>query len=62
MQTYDQLVEIARICLRQARMAGAAEVVKELRRMAWEYREKAAKLNGGKLPDLGEYTDDKPIV
>jgi hypothetical protein len=42
MQTYDQLVEIARICLRQARMAGAAEVVKELRRMAWEYREKAA--------------------
>jgi hypothetical protein len=43
-------------------MAGAAEVVKELRRMAWEYREKAAKQNGGKLPDLGEYTDDKPIV
>jgi hypothetical protein len=33
-----------------------------LRKMAGEFQEAAAKLDSGKLPDLGDFQDDKPRV
>ncbi len=44
MQTYRDLIELARICREQARAAKAADVAAELRRMAKEYERRAARL------------------
>ena len=52
MLTYSDLVELARMCWRQAHLTQAEDVARELRRMAHEYQQKAAKLDDGKLPDL----------
>ncbi len=54
MDRYEELVELARMCLRQARIAQAKDVAEELRCMAREYQDKASRLNGGKLPDFEE--------
>lgn len=43
MLTYDELVELARICWRQADLTQAEDVARELRHMAREYQQKAAK-------------------
>jgi hypothetical protein len=52
-ERYRELVELARMCWRQAQEARLAQdVAHELRKMAREYQEKAAKLNDGKLPEL----------
>jgi replication-associated recombination protein RarA len=53
MQTYEDLVELASICLRQARAAKSRAVAAELRRMAKEYQKRAAELVPGKLRDMG---------
>jgi len=47
MPTYDDLVELAEICLRQAHAAKSRAVAAELRRMAKEYQKRAAELNLG---------------
>jgi len=52
MPTYSDLVELAKICVRQARTASNPEVARELRRLAKEYQKKAADLDGGLLPDI----------
>jgi hypothetical protein len=52
MPTYKDMVELAKICVRQARAAPNREVARELRRLAKEYQKKAADLDGGKLPDI----------
>jgi hypothetical protein len=52
-QHYDNLVELARICSRQASLAESEDVARTLRRMAREYVQEAAKLDGGKIPDVG---------
>lgn len=54
MQMYNDLIELAQICLKQARAATSSEVAAELRRMAREYRERAAKLNGGSMREIGK--------
>ena len=55
MQTsYADLVELAKICIVQARASTAHDVAAELRRMAKEYQRRAAQMEGGKLPDIGE--------
>jgi hypothetical protein len=54
MPTYDDFVELALICARNAHTATSRDVSAVLRRMAIEHRDKAAKLNGGKEPDIGE--------
>jgi hypothetical protein len=51
---YHDMVELAKICLRQARASANPEVAKELRRLAKQYQERAADLDGGILPDIGE--------
>ncbi len=57
---YDEMVELARICSRQARLTQSDEVARLFQKMAREFQEAAAKLDSGKLPDLGE--GDKPVV
>jgi hypothetical protein len=47
MPSYDDLVELARICLRQARQTANPAVADELRRMAAEYERRAAGLDPG---------------
>ena len=54
MQLYDELVELAKICIEQARSTHKQDVASELRRMAREYQYRAATLDDGKLPDIGE--------
>jgi hypothetical protein len=53
-QPYEDLVELAKICVQQARATEARDVAAELRRMAKEYQQRAAALDGGQLPDIGE--------
>jgi hypothetical protein len=52
-QHYDNLVELARICSRQASLADREDVARTLRRMAREYVQEAGKLDDGKIPDIG---------
>jgi hypothetical protein len=52
MPSYRDMVELAKICARQARAASNPEVALELRRLAKEYQKKAADLDGGVLPDI----------
>jgi hypothetical protein len=54
MQSYDTLVELARICLKQAREAKNPLVSTELTHLAKGYQMRAASMNNGKLPDIGE--------
>jgi hypothetical protein len=51
-QTYHDLVQLARICLRQADSAESEGVAVELRRMAKEYQMRADDLADGKLPTI----------
>jgi hypothetical protein len=53
-QTYDDLVKLARTCARQAKEMTNPSVSAELMRMAKHYQLRAAELDGGKLPDIGE--------
>jgi hypothetical protein len=51
---YRDLVELARICAYQARVTKDRNVAAELQRMANEYKQRAAELDNGRIPDLGE--------
>jgi hypothetical protein len=54
MSTFADLVQLARICMRQARIARSPEVADALRQMAQEYQEKATSLDDGETPDFNE--------
>jgi hypothetical protein len=58
---YQELVRLARMCWGMA-MSTADDVAGELRRMAREYQHEAAKLDGGKLPNLEDDNGNKPLV
>jgi len=53
MRTYDELVNLARMCAHNARLTTSNAVATELWRMAQEYQLQAANLDEGKLPDIG---------
>ena len=53
-QSYEDLAELARICARHSRLAASETVTNELWRLAKGYQERAAKLDHGTLPDIGE--------
>ena len=53
MPTYEDLVELADVCLRQARLAKSRAVAAELRRMAKEYKKRASELDRATLADAG---------
>jgi hypothetical protein len=60
MNTFADLVQLARICLRQARISRTPEVAHAFRQMAEEYQEKAANLNDGEALDIDErYLNDE---
>jgi hypothetical protein len=50
---YDNCAALARLCANNARLAQTKEVAAELWKMARQYQVKAAKLDGGKAPDIG---------
>lgn len=52
--TYADLLEFAKTCIEQARATKSRDVALELRRMVKKYQKRAAKMNGGQLPDIGE--------
>ena len=52
--TVAELTDLARICANNARTTGDRRVAEELWRMALEYQDKAAKLDSGQKPDIGE--------
>lgn len=54
MQTYDDLVELARVCARNSYAADNKEASAEFWKMATEYRARAAKLKGSVGPDVGK--------
>jgi hypothetical protein len=54
MQSYDELVELARICLKQAREAKNLSVSAELMHLAKGDQIRAASMDNGNLPDIGE--------
>jgi hypothetical protein len=54
MNTFADLVQLARICLRQARISQTPEVADAFRQMAEEYQEKAANLNDDEALDIDE--------
>jgi hypothetical protein len=56
MQTYENLVQLARICLAQSHIAVLPEVAKELRSMAEEYQKRADELHGGRLANRTKNT------
>jgi hypothetical protein len=53
MRDYHDLVELARICSHQAQITQTEQVARTLRRMAREYLQEAARLDGGKVPEIG---------
>lgn len=54
MQTHAEMVELAKLCAYNARAATEPRIAEELWKMAVEYQEKAAKLDSGEKPDIGE--------
>jgi hypothetical protein len=48
-----ELVELARVCWRQSQTTWTQEAAGTLRRIAREYLKEAAKLDGGRLLDIG---------
>jgi hypothetical protein len=51
LQTYDELLEEARLCLRTAAEVANPAIAEQLTRMARELQKRAAKLYMGDLPD-----------
>jgi hypothetical protein len=51
---YDDLVELARLCVRRARAATTQAAASVLMWLAKDYQGRAAALRGGELPDIGE--------
>ena len=52
MRTYEELLELANLCARNARISSEKEVARELWKMAQEYQAEATKLNNGRLPEF----------
>ena len=53
-KTHKELVELAETCARQARITMARDVSEELWEMAKSYQRRAAALDEGKLPNIGD--------
>jgi hypothetical protein len=54
MRTYSEAFELATMCARHSRLASTKQVARVLWKMAREYQAEAAKLDNGKMPDLGD--------
>jgi hypothetical protein len=58
--TYEELVELAILCARNARMTTSREVAEELWRMAKEYQAEAAQL--GDAPEIDECSHHQRLI
>jgi len=54
METASDLAELAKICAAQARLTTSREVARSLWKLAADYQERAAKVDSGELPDIGD--------
>ena len=54
MHTYSEVLELAMMSARNARCASTKQVARELWKIAQEYQAEAAKLDNGRMPDIGE--------
>jgi hypothetical protein len=54
MRKYEDAVAVARICMRQSTRTDNAVVAEELRLIAKGYQMRAAAMNGGVVPYIGE--------
>jgi hypothetical protein len=54
MRTYSEALELALMSARNARSASNKQVARELWKIAQEYQAKAAKLDNGRLPNIGD--------
>jgi hypothetical protein len=54
MDSSTEFAELAKVCANHARLTTSKEVARELWRMAKDYQERAAKLDSGDLPAIGE--------
>jgi hypothetical protein len=54
MPKYEDLTELAKICAQHARIAADRSMATSLWKLAEEYQARAAKLDSGKSPDIGE--------
>jgi hypothetical protein len=50
----QEMAKLARCCANHARIASRKEAAEVLWKMARKYQKKAAELDGGELPDIGE--------
>jgi hypothetical protein len=57
MLSYNELVELARICLKQAGKPRNPLVRAELRQLAKGYQVRAASMDNGRFPDIGELSE-----
>jgi hypothetical protein len=57
---YNDLIELARLCLRQAAATSNAAAAAELRRMASEYQARAAALDKPRTPDVAAIPQSSP--
>jgi hypothetical protein len=53
MPTYEKMAELARTCAKNAHIADRKDIAAALWKTARDYQAKAAKLNGGTPPDIG---------
>lgn len=51
---HEELVELAKLCLFESKVTKARDVAAEFRRMAKDYQKRAAEIDSGRLPDIGE--------
>jgi hypothetical protein len=54
MRTFYDVFEVAVISARCARSASTKQVARELWEIAQEYQAEAAKLDSGRMPDIGD--------
>jgi hypothetical protein len=54
MRSYSDAIKLAEMSARCARLASNKQTARELWKIAQEYQAKAAKLNGGTPPDIGD--------
>ncbi len=54
MRTYKELVDLATTCANSARSTTSKEAAHHLWQMAKAYQAKAAQLDSGKLPNIGD--------
>lgn len=57
MRSYDEAIELAKLCAVNARIAIGKDIAALLWRMALEFQDKAAGLDGGKAIEVGPRHD-----